>query len=317
MWLPVIIQRAQFFMSQSDIESGSRGFETIASTLEKCDFGIVCATHHAIGSPWVNFEAGALSKRLDVGRVVPLLLGIDLSELLEHPLRQFQARTADGDGLRALLRDMNRALPPPIDDAVLSKSVDASLSPLLKALDACKPDGKAGSPKAKSGSDALLERLVDRIQSLERSLIRLPSVVSNIIAGESRYRNSYPRPFNITGNMRRRAGMGEDDKAPSMYEGAEGDEFAQLLTFLDGGAPHGVFAEFGRHLASLSGFASKNVRRLLGELIAAPTREQKDAVMAELEGYLRQVAMNSESVTNQHAAQDLAVLVPSLRSAFG
>ena len=65
-------------------------------------------------SPWVNFEAGALSKSVDGSHVVPLLFDLKKSEV-EYPLAQFQMRLAVEDDLRALVSDINAASEAPVD----------------------------------------------------------------------------------------------------------------------------------------------------------------------------------------------------------
>ena len=50
------------------IEKGSRWSEEIARHLEEADAGILCVTAEGMTSPWLNFEAGALTKGLDSSR---------------------------------------------------------------------------------------------------------------------------------------------------------------------------------------------------------------------------------------------------------
>ena len=44
-------------------------------------------------APWLNFEAGALAKKLESSRVVPLAINLKPSEV-QQPLGQFQAKEA-------------------------------------------------------------------------------------------------------------------------------------------------------------------------------------------------------------------------------
>jgi hypothetical protein len=54
-----------------------------------------------LNSPWILFEAGALSKSLVNGRVVPFLIDIQPEEM-NGPLSQFQAVSMTKDGVRDL-----------------------------------------------------------------------------------------------------------------------------------------------------------------------------------------------------------------------
>lgn len=51
------------------IEKGSRWSDEIARHLEEADAGILCLTAEGLSSPWLHFEAGALTKGLDSSRV--------------------------------------------------------------------------------------------------------------------------------------------------------------------------------------------------------------------------------------------------------
>lgn len=82
------------WMSDRDIDSGARGMDEIATQLAETQVGISVVTAHNETAPWLNFEAGALSKQVgDKARVIPLLVGVKLANLQPGPLiPQFQAR---------------------------------------------------------------------------------------------------------------------------------------------------------------------------------------------------------------------------------
>jgi hypothetical protein len=84
-WLPLVIQPVKPFMSERDIVPGSRGLHTIASRLENIRFGIICITADNQESPWLYFEAGALSKMVDESRVIPLAFDVDKGQI-RYPL---------------------------------------------------------------------------------------------------------------------------------------------------------------------------------------------------------------------------------------
>jgi hypothetical protein len=62
-WLPDIINAVEPFVSELDIDRGAVGTEVIARQLRDSAFGIVCLTRDNQTRPWINYEAGALSKR--------------------------------------------------------------------------------------------------------------------------------------------------------------------------------------------------------------------------------------------------------------
>jgi hypothetical protein len=64
--------------------------EKISAELEGASLGILCLTRDNLASPWLLFEAGALSHRFGTRRVCPFLFGLQPTELT-FPLAQFQA----------------------------------------------------------------------------------------------------------------------------------------------------------------------------------------------------------------------------------
>ena len=110
-WLPMVVQSARPWMSAEDIEKGSRGLVEIGKALEKTSVGLVCLTPENLESPWVLFEAGALSKALDdKTRVCPYLFGGVRPEDVKPPLGMFQGTMAVKDDTRQLVGTMNKAL---------------------------------------------------------------------------------------------------------------------------------------------------------------------------------------------------------------
>src|SRR5690348_3571721 len=75
-WLPLVVQHVKPWMSDEEIESGTRWNDGIGRALEDTDFGIVCVTAANQHKEWLMFEAGALAKRLATARVVPLCIDL-------------------------------------------------------------------------------------------------------------------------------------------------------------------------------------------------------------------------------------------------
>ena len=74
----------------------------LARILDESDFGILCVTRENLEAPWLHFEAGALSKSLEEGRVVPYLFELNPEELT-GPLSQFQAVISNKEGTKRLV----------------------------------------------------------------------------------------------------------------------------------------------------------------------------------------------------------------------
>ena len=149
-------------MSDSDIYAGERWATEIGSELENTDFGIICITSSNQTSPWLNFEAGALSKRVKNSRVVPYIFNMRLAELIPGPLTQFHAKIADRESTKDLLNSINQILERPLDVNIIN-SIFTAMWPQLEAeLLSLK---SYSEPKIEKRS---LEEKVDELLSINR-----------------------------------------------------------------------------------------------------------------------------------------------------
>ncbi len=106
-WISKVIHFADPFLSSDDIQVGERWDDVLGRELSESDFGILCITRECINSPWMLFEAGALSGSYrNPKRVVPFLLDMDPCAL-DPPLGRFNAVTADKDGTYKMVASLN------------------------------------------------------------------------------------------------------------------------------------------------------------------------------------------------------------------
>src|SRR4051812_36495571 len=89
-WLPDVIQAIEPWMSANDIEKGARWRSGLATELEQTSVSVICLTPENLESPWIHFEAGALSKQQQNTYVCTFLFGLEPIDVRE-PLAQFQA----------------------------------------------------------------------------------------------------------------------------------------------------------------------------------------------------------------------------------
>ena len=94
-WLPTVLHVVDPWMSSKDIAKGKRWDAEIGDNLEQARYCIVCVTPGVECEPWVNFEAGAVSKIVKDSYVSPLLVGVSVSDLGGLPLSLFQCRWRD------------------------------------------------------------------------------------------------------------------------------------------------------------------------------------------------------------------------------
>jgi hypothetical protein len=108
-FLQDVNQRIEPWMSETDIPIGSRWALDLAKELEETHFGIVCITQEALQSPWLLFEAGALSKSVRNARVCPYLIGLEKKEI-SGPIAQFQCVEAMEESTYELLKSINQTM---------------------------------------------------------------------------------------------------------------------------------------------------------------------------------------------------------------
>jgi hypothetical protein len=108
-WIPGVIQAAKPYYSPDDITKGTRWNSEISKELDSSKIGIICLTKENLESPWIMFEAGALSKNLEKSKVCPLLFGIEPSDI-KGPLVQFQAAKFSKKEMKKVIKMMNDEL---------------------------------------------------------------------------------------------------------------------------------------------------------------------------------------------------------------
>lgn len=122
-WLPSIIQSVEVFFSPEDIQKGENWDSRLTKELEECKYGIVCLTKENVSAPWVHFEAGALSKKLN-SHTSALMLDVVTSDI-QGPLSRFQATRFEKDDFYKLVCGINNASDNIISEKVLKNSFEA------------------------------------------------------------------------------------------------------------------------------------------------------------------------------------------------
>ncbi len=171
-WLPKVLQSVRPWMSDEDIAAGSRWLPEVSGELATAKLGILCVTPENQASPWLVFEAGALSKTLEQTFVCPMLFDLDLGQL-SGPLAQFQASRLDRPGMQRLVETLNFALGPsalPVES--LGEIFDVWW-PKLEAQFATTPALNMPATPRRSPEDILGEILSLTREQLRRENLRL------------------------------------------------------------------------------------------------------------------------------------------------
>ncbi len=162
-WLPMVLQYVEPWVSDKDISAGDRWAQAIAGELEASNFGIICITPENLHSEWILFESGALSKSMLEAKVIPLLFGLELSDL-SGPLSQFQAQKMEEAGLMEVVKSINNVSETKTSDQIVEQLVPALWPRLQEALESI-PDSEP-SEKHMRPQHEILEELVTSVRGI-------------------------------------------------------------------------------------------------------------------------------------------------------
>ena len=165
-WLPLVLHFVEPWLSKSDIDAGERWALEIAKELEANHCGIICITRENVSSPWILFEAGALAKSMQQGRVIPLLFNIEFGDIT-GPLAQFQAKKVDKSGIDELIGSINKMSEQAVPDSRLTQLFDMAW-PRLEIKIAEIPN--KAPVKHNRPQHEILEELVTGVRGLEMRL---------------------------------------------------------------------------------------------------------------------------------------------------
>lgn len=166
-WLPTVLQAIKPWLSEEDINKGSRWAVELSHELETTNACIVCLTPDALNSEWVHFEVGAASKVIEKALICPYLVGLKKTDL-SGPLSQFQSAEAIREDTLKLLKSLN--------DQLVSNSLDVDI--LTKIFDRFWPELESsigdldmtsvGEKRIRSQSD-IVEEILQRVRRIEES----------------------------------------------------------------------------------------------------------------------------------------------------
>jgi hypothetical protein len=179
-WLPTLLQSAKPWMSESDIEKGTRGLDEIGKALAGIKIGITCLTPENLNASWILYEAGALAKALDdKTRLCTYLLGGLKPQDVPPPLGMFQATRPEKADTRKLVSTINVSVnEEPVPDSNLDTLFD-KMWPDLEASISSMP-----APTAKIPAKRSTEEMVSEILELVRSERQMAALEYGAIARE-------------------------------------------------------------------------------------------------------------------------------------
>lgn len=213
-WLPSVIQVVKPHYSSDDIEKGSRGNRIMGKELEEAEVGVLCLTRENLEAPWIMFEAGALSKRLDKSRVCPILFdGLGTTDL-KGPLVNFQAANFNKEGMRKVVGMMNsqlgdNKLEEKVLDVVFGKfwpDIEEKVKGVLSTRDK--------APRRELRND---RELLEEILTLSRSIERRGQ--SEVVTIDRDLDNEHLETLKAYIRLRLEGGVKEEELVQALVEG--------------------------------------------------------------------------------------------------
>ena len=170
-WLPYVINSLEPFVSSKDIDKGARWNNEITERLKTASFGIICVTKENLATPWVNFEAGAISNVVGNSFVSPFLFDLNHIDITHSPLSQFQATLYNKDDIKQLIYSLNIASGKCLSENHINKAFDTWYPKLDDDLQKVRSESVASNDNepAKAQSD-ILEELLKMSRSTHRLL---------------------------------------------------------------------------------------------------------------------------------------------------
>lgn len=108
-WVLNVLPTLDIYISLKQIKPGERWIDNIGRGLQNNYTGIFFLVRENISSPWINFEAGAISKNVENSRVIPLLHNLTPEEI-SSPLTQFQAMSIDKESIYNVIETINDSI---------------------------------------------------------------------------------------------------------------------------------------------------------------------------------------------------------------
>lgn len=227
-WLPLVLPYVQPWLSQADISAGDRWAQEVAKELESSNFGIICVTPENLGSPWILFEAGALAKSLQGAKVIPLLLGLEFSDI-SGPLAQFQAKKLGKPGLSEIVQSINQSAQAPEPEDRVKDRFAGLWTDIEKRIEAI-PEHAPGAKRARPQQE-VLEELVATVRGFEGRFARLDEGLVDVDY-RSRRRRRPMHPMMIEDMSRMVAEEGDDPIALLVFGSMMRDDLPWLYELI-------------------------------------------------------------------------------------
>lgn len=183
-WIPKVLQSVKPYFTPDDIEKGARWSKEISQELSSSQLGIICLTQDNQNSPWILFEAGALSKNLKGSKVCPILFNFDTADLI-GPLASFQATKFTKEEFKKLIESINISCN---ETKLEQKNLDETFEMWWPKLDEKVKEilnqDKSGTKPKKRDTRDMIEEILDLTRSNAKSILSEQKSISRLTVEE-------------------------------------------------------------------------------------------------------------------------------------
>lgn len=194
--LPRLFDKSRPWMSTEN-PAGAMWLAEIDQQLSSTDFGIVCVTKRNMNAQWLNFEAGALSRKVGAQRELMPVFLIDFESMEEAkgPITAFQMKMADQNGFFHVVKALNEhKLGPHIDTEILRERVSTVWPSIEATIDAVRnpvsDSAASGIPSHRSDSEkidevlGMVRQMATATQELQNRQARFKKTVNHRVLRE-------------------------------------------------------------------------------------------------------------------------------------
>lgn len=185
-WLPNVLQEVEIWVSSQDITKGDKWSSSLWASLTEHQFGLLFVTKTNLSSPWILFEAGALSKSVQ-SSVIPVLCNVDRIDISTSPLNQFQNARVEKEEIFLIVEALNRVCDRQLQSERLRSTFEKwwpdfetaySQINFLEKIEN-KPAGAKGDAQRLDKIENALESIMGSIQLIRKDTRRMaPSALS-------------------------------------------------------------------------------------------------------------------------------------------
>lgn len=176
-WSRCVIQNLEPWIS-TEMNRGVFWFPKIKDELDQSMNAIVCLTKENLNSPWILFEAGALSRGLNTNSVCTVLIDLN-PEDVDDPLGQLNhTLPTDQSSMLKLIRTLNRGLgEKALPEELLKYSFDTHWPYFQEKFKEILSLTEAAELPKKEKSD-ILEEIFKTVRRLDKRLSQIEGVQS-------------------------------------------------------------------------------------------------------------------------------------------